>query len=98
VFHHYRRLIALRRELPVVALGAFRLLAPEHARLWAFERRLGDDVLLVVANCSDTDLPLVETGVAIHDGAQLLLGNLRPEDAPGDRATLRAWEARVLRV
>jgi oligo-1,6-glucosidase len=98
VFHHYRRLIALRRELQVVALGGFRLLAPEHERLWAFERRLGDDVLLVVANCSDRDLPLAGSGVAVPDGAELLLGNLRPEDAPGDRATLRGWEARVIRL
>jgi len=98
VFHHYRRLIALRRDLPVVALGDFRLLAPEHERLWAFERRLGDDVLLVVSNFSDEDLPLAGTGVAIPEASELLLGNLRTEDAPGERATLRGWEARVYRA
>jgi oligo-1,6-glucosidase len=98
VFHHYRRLIALRRDLPVVALGDFRLLAPDHERLWAFERRLRGDALLVVANCSSADLALAGTGVAIPDEAELLLGTLRPEDAPGDRAKLRGWEARVYRV
>ena len=98
VFHHYRRLVALRRELPVVALGEFRLLAPDHERLWAFERRLGEGALLVVANFSDADLVLAEAGVEIPEGAELLLANLRPEDGLGDRATLRGWEARVVRL
>ncbi len=52
VFHHYRRLVALRRGAAagqdgiddgVAALvidGAFALLAPEHERLWAFTRTL----------------------------------------------------------
>jgi len=52
VFHHYRRLIALRHEDPVVVEGRFELLLPEHEQLWVFTRTLGGDGLLVVANCS----------------------------------------------
>jgi oligo-1,6-glucosidase len=98
VFHHYRRLIALRRALPVVALGDYRALVPGHERLWAFERRLEGEALLVVANFSDVDLALPDEGVVVPDGAELLLGSLRPEDAPGDATTLRGWEARVYRL
>ncbi len=97
VFHHYRRLIALRHELPVTALGDFTMLAAEHERLYAFRRRLGDDALLVVANWSDTEVPLAGSGAEPPADAELLLDNLRSSDAPGKRGVLRGWEARVYR-
>ena len=55
---HYRRLIALRHEEPVVALGDFAMLLPEHEDVYAFTRSLDDDVLLVVCNLSRTPYPL----------------------------------------
>ncbi len=97
VFHHYRRLAALRRALPVVALGDFRMLAAEHERLYAFERRLGGDVLLVVANWSDAEQPLAEAGVTVPPRAERLLDTVRAADGPGDPSVLRGWEARVYR-
>ena len=97
VFHHYRRLIALRHELAVVALGDFTMLAAEHERLYAYRRRLGDDTLLVVANWSDTELPLAGTGAEPPADAELLLDTLRSTDEPGERGVLRGWEARVYR-
>ena len=53
VFHHYRRLISLRHELPVVVDGDFRLLMPDDPSIFAFVRSLGPERLLVVANLSD---------------------------------------------
>ena len=53
VFHHYRRLISLRHELPVVVDGDFRLLMPDDPGIFAFVRSLGAERLLVVANLSD---------------------------------------------
>ncbi|TVR95076.1 MAG: alpha-glucosidase [Trueperaceae bacterium] len=97
VFHHYRRLVALRHELPVAALGDFTMLAAEHERLYAFRRRLGDDALLVVANWSDTEVPLAGSGAEPPADAELLLDNLRSSDAPGERGVLGGWEARVYR-
>ena len=53
VFHHYRRLISLRHELPVVVDGDFRLLMPDDPAIFIFVRSLGAERLLVVANLSD---------------------------------------------
>ena len=92
VLAHYRRLIALRHELPVVALGHFTMLLPEHEHVYAFTRSLGDETLLVVCNLSRTPYGMA-TLVPEAVGADLVLGNL--PDA-GDE--LRAWEARVLRL
>jgi oligo-1,6-glucosidase len=92
VLAHYRRLIALRHENPVVALGRFTMLLPEHEEVYAFTRSLDDDVLLVICNLGRTPYPLAEL-LPEAMSAELVLGNL--EDAG---PTLRPWEARVLRV
>jgi glycosidase len=50
----YRAMIALRRELPALRRGAFRTLLADDARnLWVFERRLGDERVLVALNASN---------------------------------------------
>ena len=90
VFHHYRRLIALRHTEPVVAHGNFTMLLPDDERVYAFTRRLGDDELLVLGNFSGEEAP-----VALDDpSGELVLGNY--EDA-GEPGVLRPWEARILR-
>jgi oligo-1,6-glucosidase len=93
VLAHYRRLIALRHENPVVALGDFAMLIPEHEHVYAFTRTLQGDVLLVVCNVSATPYRLAELLPQARD-TRLLLGNLADEDPE----LLRPWEARVLQV
>ena len=52
VFHHFRKLIELRHDHPVVVHGRFELLLPDHEQIWALTRTLDDQVLLMIANCS----------------------------------------------
>jgi oligo-1,6-glucosidase len=52
VFHHYRRLIALRHTLPVVVHGGYRLLLPDDEQVFAYERALDGTTLTVLANLS----------------------------------------------
>jgi oligo-1,6-glucosidase len=92
VLAHHRRLIALRHEDPVVALGDFTMLLPDHDDVYAFTRALDGDTLLVVCNLGPTPQPLADL-LPEAVGAGVVLGNL-PEDDP---AVLRPWEARVLR-
>ncbi|GCD89627.1 alpha-glucosidase [Nocardioides sp. LS1] len=92
VFEHYRRLVALRHDEPVVALGDFTMLLPDHPTVYAFTRRLGDDELLVLGNFSGAQVELPEE--VVERDAALLLGNLTGDVDP---AVLRPWEARVLR-
>jgi oligo-1,6-glucosidase len=91
VLAHYRRLIALRHDDPVVALGDFAMLLPEHDDVYAFTRTLDGRVLVVVCNLSRTAYRLAELLPQARDG-RLVLGNLPDEDPE----LLRPWEARVL--
>ncbi|MGY1822364.1 glycoside hydrolase family 13 protein [Geodermatophilus sp. SYSU D00079] len=93
VLAHHRRLIALRHESAVVALGDFTMLLPEHDEVYAFTRSLDGETLLVVCNVGGREHRLGEL-LPEAVGAELVLGNL----AGGDPAVLRPWEARVLRL
>jgi oligo-1,6-glucosidase len=91
VFHHTRRLIALRHELPVLAEGRFALLLGDDPQIWAVTRTLGDQTLVLVANCSSTPATVPEGSVPDVSDARLLLGT------HGDRrgADLEPWESRL---
>lgn len=52
MFHHYRRLIELRRSEPAVVHGDFTMLLEEDERVYAFTRRHEDVELLVLGNFS----------------------------------------------
>lgn len=97
VFHHYRRLIALRHGEPAVAHGDFRMLLPDDPSVYAFTRTLGQVVLLVVANLSPVPVELNLPDAAAWDDAELLLTNLVEGD-PSRPGGLAPWEARVLRL
>ncbi|MEV8370485.1 alpha-glucosidase [Microbacterium sp. NPDC064584] len=89
VWAHYRRLIALRHEDPVVVQGDFRMLLPDDPAVFAYTREAEGTRLLVVANLSDET---VECDLA---GDRLVLTNLPERAGVGGR--LAPWEARIYR-
>ena len=95
VFEHYRALITLRHEYPVIATGDFTGLLENDPDLWAYVRTTERQRLLVVANCSRSPREL-ELGDG-WSGARLLLGSV--PDRAGNLAhgtlTLAGWESRV---
>ncbi len=99
VHAHYRRLIALRHDLPVVAHGDFTMLLPDDPRVYAFLRAHEGETLLVVANFSSEDAPAEVPDAEGWAGEELLLGNLEQGAAApaGPGIVLAPWEARVYR-
>ena len=99
VFEHYRRLIALRHEDPVLTDGDFELLLPEHPAIWAFLRRTAEAELLVAANFSadvvDATLPLDDDWA----DASVVLTSLDCDAPlqPPPGLKLRPWESVVWR-
>jgi oligo-1,6-glucosidase len=99
VFGHYRRLITLRHEDPVVTDGDFELLLEDHPSIWAFVRRTADAELLVTANFSadvvGAALPLDADWAA----AQVVLTSLAGESPlqPPPDLKLRPWESVIWR-
>jgi oligo-1,6-glucosidase len=96
ILAHFRRVISLRHDEPVVAYGDFTMLIPEHEQLYVFTRSLDGIALLVVGNFSSEPVGLdAVPGVDDWLTTDLVLGNYPdPGETP---ATLRPWEARVYR-
>jgi oligo-1,6-glucosidase len=95
VFHHYRRLIALRHEHPVIVHGDFGMLVPEHEQVFAYTRTLGTSTLLVVANMSG-DVVTADIGDSARrlDGEVLISTHPTGLGTPsGSMVRLRPWES-----
>jgi oligo-1,6-glucosidase len=94
IFEFYRAVIRLRHDDPVVAIGDFTMLAPEHPSLFAFERSLDAESLLVIANLDATEIDAGEViGIDLANWTAVLANY--PATHP--TAPLRPWEVRVLR-
>jgi oligo-1,6-glucosidase len=92
IYQYYRALIALRHSEPVVVSGDFTLLDVRSETVYAFRRRLGDQVIDVVANLSVERVTAASVDLGT-DG--ILIGNY-----PSDRrlvGALEPWEARAYR-
>ena len=93
IFSHYRALIRLRKEHPVLARGDFRPLTPDHPAVLAYQRRLGGSSLVCVSNFFARDclwrspLPL--------EGYRVLLSSY-PSSAPSQNWRLRPYESALL--
>ena len=86
VFHHYRKLIALRKQYPVFRDGTFTLLDRESEQLFSYTRDTEQESLLVVCNFSAQIIPWSRP--AGYEDAELLLSvygepgpQLRPYEA-----------------
>ena len=50
IFTFYQKLIALRKKMPIIAEGSYQPAYENHPQVYAFERRLGKEKLLVLNN------------------------------------------------
>ena len=55
VLNHFRSMVQLRKENPVLVYGAYQLLQAEHPDIYAFTRTLGDQKVLVFLNFTNHD-------------------------------------------
>ena len=100
VLSFYRRLVALRHDSDVVALGDFTMLLPQHEQVYAFTRALDGEELLVVCNVGGAEVDLRAELPQALTAAGLVLSNLPGQDPRDvlDCGVLLPWEARVLRT
>ena len=97
VFHHYRKLIALRHEDRVVSHGDYALLLPEDEQVYAFARTLGTEGALVVVNVSSRPATAsIDEQYASLD-AKPISQNYPDSPELSGSVNLRPWEAVVWR-
>lgn len=99
IFHYYRRLIALRRQHPIMVYGSYEPLLDAHAQIYAFLRCLHDERWLVVLNFT-ADVPVFALPSTVAFSSHDVILSNYPIDSQADPRTfrLRPYEARVYRL
>lgn len=92
IYHHYRRLIQLRKSLPILTDGEYERLDEGHPRVYAYARKNEKQTLVVISNFSreQTQFELPGQWAASFAAAgskELLLGNT--EEAPELSASIK---------
>lgn len=91
VFHHYRKLIQLRKDHEVIVYGDYELVFPDDPEVFAYTRTLNGTKVLVVCNFKGN---MVELSLQEHlaETNQLLISNYAGELPLNE---LRPYEARM---
>lgn len=90
ILHYYKRLIQLRKELPVISKGQIEFLLQDVPEVFAYRRFLGDEELFVACNLTGHGVTL---DGAPWEGREKLLGNYADSTAG-----LRPYEAVVYKA
>ncbi|XCP83969.1 alpha-glucosidase [Roseburia hominis] len=94
VFHYYKKLIALRKEYPIIVYGSYELLLPDSEELYVYTRSLDSEKLLVICNFTDKETKYEEPEEFV-EGSQVLISNYGREAADGTMQ-LKPYESVVL--
>ena len=89
IFSYYRKLIRLRKTVPVLADGSFEALLAEDDRILAYKRRTKEQELYVFCNFFPEE---ASADFSLQEGCRCLLSNYNEEIQPG-ALKLRPYEA-----
>ncbi len=95
IFPFYQDLIRLRKRYPIIAEGDYRAAYKDSDKVYAFERHLGEEKLLVLNNffAEDVDLELPQA----YQGGEVLISNYDTQPLT-DRITLKPYQTLAIIV
>ncbi|SCJ05424.1 Oligo-1%2C6-glucosidase [uncultured Clostridium sp.] len=96
VFHHYKKLIDIRKHNDTIIYGDYKLLASDHKSIFAYIRELNGDKILVVCNfySDEVDFKLNQD----FNFAEILLSNYSDSSTLLENLKLRPYEAIMYRL
>lgn len=96
IFHHYKKLIDIRKHNDTIIYGDYKLLCPEDKNIFAYIRELNEDKILVVCNfyCDEVNFKLNHD----YNFAEILLSNYSDSSTLLENLKLRPYEAIMYRL
>lgn len=95
--HYFRKMVKLRKALPELVYGNYKLLDKNNSKVYAYTRTLNSKKILVVMNFFDTDvkfnLPSSEGKVGV-----VLINNLTDYKIKDGSINLRPYQAMIVRL
>ncbi|WEG16390.1 alpha-glucosidase [Alkalihalophilus pseudofirmus] len=95
IFHYYKKLIQLRRQHEVIVYGKYQLLDADHPSVFAYERELNGDQLIVICNFYGEETTF---DLGNRKAAEVVISNYVNELPASDEIKLRPYEAIVYRL
>lgn len=95
IFTFYQKLIALRKKLPLIAEGSYKPAYEDSQQVYAFERQLGDEKLLVLNNFYSD--PITVDVLPEYQNGEVLLSNYEVAQIAAV-VTLRPYESLAIIV
>lgn len=95
VWWFYKSLISLRKSHPVIIYGRFKAFLEDHPQCFAYERKLNDARLVLIANFSEEEL-VVELPEGCRMSGENIVANYSPISTFGSKITLLPFEVQVI--
>ncbi|MUK61577.1 alpha,alpha-phosphotrehalase [Aliivibrio fischeri] len=96
IFYHYQKLIALRKQNPVIVYGDFIPLFETHSAVFAYERKDNEQHFVVLNNFSAEPQTLALPEHIANRSVECLISNLEPTTQLGSDLTLAPYQSLVL--
>ncbi|MEC0201216.1 alpha,alpha-phosphotrehalase [Paenibacillus lautus] len=96
IYHHYRKLIEMRKNIPVITDGEYVRLDEGHPEIYAYVRTNKEQTLVVISNFSDRDVSFelpekMKDNLTESRSVQLLIGNTTEEPKLMPTVALRPY-------
>jgi len=99
IFYHYKKLIELRKRHEIIVYGSYELILEDHESIFAYTRRLRDDMLLVVNNFYEQEADFELPSTIHFKTSELLITNYEDQHVSDlSRFKLRPYESLVYRL
>ncbi|MEG9295408.1 alpha-glucosidase [Mangrovibacillus sp. Mu-81] len=99
IFHHYKKLIQLRKEHDIIVYGEYELILEDHSEIFAYTRTSGSEKFLVIANFYGGSPEVELPSEFLHSDAGLIINNYSDSSVhPSDLNILRPYEAVVYSI
>lgn len=97
VFYHYKKLIALRKELDIIAYGDFNLILKDHKNIFAYIRSYKNEKLLVINNFYGEEIlfNLPQNIDFKQYKSKILISNYKDSNEDFAKVNLRPYESIV---
>lgn len=94
--NYYKKLISLRKSMPVFISGSYQIELPKHPTVWAYTRKTVSDEAYVITNLSDQPQSVTLPNRWVNTPTTTLLANY-PDPSWKKTVTLRPFEAIVVK-
>lgn len=100
ILNYYKKLIEIRKNEPIIKNGEYKLLLKEHNKVYAYERTLGEEKIIVVNNfySEKSKINLVSESGINDEAYEVLISNYEYNHEDLKNIELKPYEAFAIKI